>query len=121
MYAKLENNRLIHAPKNYKTPIYLILNFNKNIELMEQYGFKKVVEVRPEYDYETQYLYVSGYTEDETHIFVNYAIKDIEPTIQEPTLEDRVSELEKVVEEQREFIEEQKEFIEKYKLLNLLK
>lgn len=114
MYAKLENGKLTYAPKNYKSPTHLILNFNKNVKLMEQHGFKEVVEVRPEYNVETQYLYVDSYTEDETHIFVNYAIKDIEQTIQEPTLEDRVSELERV-------IEEQKEFIEKYKILDLLK
>lgn len=114
MYAKLENGQLTCAPKNYKTPTHLILNFDKNVELMEQYGFKQVVEVRPDYDYETQYLYEDNYTEEETHIYVNYVVKDIESIRQEPTLEDRVSELEKVVEEQREFIE-------KYKSLNLLK
>lgn len=121
MYAKLENGQLTYVPKNYKTPTHLILNFNKNVKLMEQYGFKEVVEVRPDYDYETQYLYEDNYTEDETHIYVNYVVKDIEPIHQEPTLEERVEELEKVVEEQRVYIEEQREFIEKYKLLNLLK
>lgn len=113
MYAKLENNKLTYAPKNYKTSTHLILNFNKNISLMEKYGFKEVVDNKPEYNVETQYLHISGYTEDKTHIFVKYVVRSIEPTIQEPTLEDRISELEKV-------IEEQKEFIEKYKLLDLL-
>lgn len=114
MYAKLENEKLIYAPKNYKTPTHLILNFNKNVELMEQYGFKEVVDTKPTYDNSTHYLSVEGYTEDENSIIVNYIIHNIEPTVQEPTLEDRVSELERV-------IEEQKEFIEKYKILDLLK
>ena len=107
MYAKLENNKLTYAPKNYKTPTHLILNFDKNVKLMGQYGFKQVVDIKPEYDSMTQYLSVDGYTEDENAIVTNYTIHDIELTPREPTLEDRVSKLEKVVEE--------------YKLLNLLK
>lgn len=114
MYAKLENGQLTYAPKNYKTPIHLILNFNKNVKLMEQYGFKEVVDIKPTYNNSTQYLSVDSYTEDENTIVINYAVNDIEPTPQEPTLEDRISKLEKVV-------EEQSEFIEKYKLLSLLK
>lgn len=114
MYAKLEANKLIYAPKNYKTPTHLILNFDKNIELMEQYGFKKIAGIKPEYDNATQYLSVDGYMEDENAIVINYVIREIESAPQEPTLEDRISKLEKVVEEQNEFIE-------KYKLLSLLK
>lgn len=114
MYAKLEDNRLTYAPKNYKTPTHLILNFDKNIELMKQHGFKKIADIKPEYDNVTQYLSVDSYTEDENTIVINYVIHEIELIPQEPTLEDRISKLEKVV-------EEQSEFIEKYKLLSLLK
>ena len=114
MYAKLENGQLTYAPKNYKTPTHLILNFDKNTELMERYGFKEVVDIKPECNSATQYLSVDGYTENENAIVINYAIHEIELIPQEPTLEDRISKLEKVV-------EEQSEFIEKYKLLSLLK
>lgn len=100
MYAKLEDGKLIYAPKNYKTPTHLILNFNKNITLMEQYGFKEAIDIKPEYDAVTQYLSVDGYTEDENSIIVNYIIHDIETIIQEPTLEDRVSQLETKSKEQ---------------------
>jgi len=105
MYAKLENNKLTYAPKNYKTPTHLILNFNSNITLMEEHGFKEVVDIKPEYDNSTHYLSVDSYTEDENSITINYTIKDIEPIIQEPTLEDRVSQLETKTKEQEVEIE----------------
>lgn len=128
MYAKLENEQLTYAPKNYKTPTHLILNFDKNIELMEQYGFKEVVEVRPDYDYETQYLYEDNYTEDETRIYVNYVVKDIEqsnqkPTIQESTLHEPMRhefELVKRIEELERIVEEQRMLFEQYKILDLV-
>lgn len=56
MYAKLQNNKLIYAPRNYNTGANLILNFNKNIELIKLHGFKEVIDIKPEYDSSTHYL-----------------------------------------------------------------
>lgn len=103
MFAKLENNKLTYATKNYNTEENLILNFNKNIELMKQYGFKEVVDIRPIYDETTHYLTIIGYTENEDRITIQYEINKIEIN-KEPTLEDRINELEKVNKDQDELI-----------------
>lgn len=93
MYAKLENNKLIYAPKNLKVGDKLILNFNKNVELMKQQGYKEIVDIKPSYDSATYYLTVSGYIEDEYSITVNYKLNEIINN-NEPTLEERIKELE---------------------------
>lgn len=99
MYAKLENSKLIYAPKNYDTGANLILNFNKNEDLMKKYGFKEVIDNKPTYDNTVQYLTISGYIENEDSITVNYTINEIKIN-NEPTLEDRIIELEQVNKEQ---------------------
>lgn len=103
MYAKLENNKLIYAPKNYNTGANLILNFNKNEELMKKYEFKEVIDNKPKYDSSIQYLSIDGYTENDNTITINYTINEIEIN-NEPTLEDRIIELEKANKEQDELI-----------------
>ena len=93
MYAKLKDNKLTYAPRNFNTDINLIINFNKNIDLMKQHGFKEVIDNKPSYDNTTQYLSVSGYTESEESITINYVINKIEES-KEPTLEEKVESLE---------------------------
>lgn len=97
MYAKLENNKLIYVPKDYNTGDYLIINFNKNEELMKQYGFKEVIDIKPEYDNNTQYLSVKDYTEKEDSIIINYKINEIEYQKQQPTLEEQISDINSVL------------------------
>lgn len=104
LYAKLNNGILEYAPMNYTMPTGgLIVNFNKNIALMKSYGFKEVIDNKPSYDNTTQYLSVSGYVENENNIIINYVVNEIEEN-QEPTLEERVLELEKVNNEKDELI-----------------
>lgn len=104
MYAKIENNnKLIYAPKNYDTGVNLILNFNKNKELMKKYKFKEVIDVKPTYDITSHYLTIGGYIEGEDTITIEYQINEIEKN-HEPTLEDKIKELEKVNKEQDELI-----------------
>lgn len=104
MYAKLTNNQLQYAPKNYHTGDSLILNFDLNVKLMKQYGFKEVIDTKPEYDNTTQEVVVGSYSEDDNTISVNYVIKDL--AIDEtPTLEQRIAELEKMNQEQAQMIE----------------
>lgn len=105
MYAKLENNKLIYAPENYDTGANLILNFNKNIDLMKQYAFKEVIDNKPEYDSNTHYLTVDQYTEDIDTITINYKLNEIEE-VNTPTLEERVIELEKLAQEQFKLIQQ---------------
>lgn len=42
MYAKLINNKLQYAPRNFNTGDNLILNFNKNTSLMKNMDLKKL-------------------------------------------------------------------------------
>lgn len=93
MYGKLDNNELVYAPKNYRTSTHLILNFDKNVDLMKQCGFKEVVDVKPNYNTLTQYLHIVGYEDNVDSIVINYVVKNIEPN----ALENRVSQLEKQI------------------------
>ena len=95
MYAILVNNVLQYAAKNFTTDDgRLIINFNKNIGLMKEYGYKEVVDIKPIFDVETQYIQVSGYTENEDNITVNYEVLELTTTESESTLEDRIVSLE---------------------------
>lgn len=84
MLAKIINGVLRYAPSNYKTDNgQIIVNFNKNEDIMKQYGFKEVVDVRPDYDKDYQYIRVANYTEDDNAITINYEVVDM--TVSEPT------------------------------------
>lgn len=104
MYAKLIDNQLQYAPKNYKVGGNLILNFNLNEELMKEYGFKEVIDSKPEYDDSTHCVIIGSYSEDDNAISINYVVKELiaDDTF---TLEQRVTELEKMYQEQAQMIE----------------
>lgn len=79
MLAKLENGRLSHPPVNLKLDNGgMIVNFNKNIELMKKHGYKEIIDIQPSYDSNTQYLTVESYTENDNEIIINYIINEIE-------------------------------------------
>lgn len=84
MYGRIENNKLIYAPNNFKILDKLIINFNKNIILMNQYGFKEIIDKKPNCK-ENQILIVDSYTETDNTIIINYEIKErkVEKTIEE--------------------------------------
>lgn len=93
-YAKLINGVLEYAPVNFTTPSgSLIVNFNKNITLMKKYGFKEVIDVRPSYNELTEYLVISGYTENETNIVINYTIKQMDLIEQEESIDEKIKQL----------------------------
>ena len=96
MYAKLENKKLVYAPQNYNTGVNLILNFNKNEDLMKLHGFKKVIDIKPSYDSSTHYLSIDGYTESDNSITINYKINEIEIN-NTPTIEEQIADLNDVV------------------------
>ena len=81
MYGKLNGEGVEYAPINYETEDgNLILNFNKNEQLMTQYGYKMVIEQIPEYDINTQRIYVNKYMENGNSITIIYEVIEIEPT-----------------------------------------
>lgn len=96
VYAKLNNGIITYAPKNFRTESgQLIVNFNKNAELMKKYNYKEVIDIKPVFNKETQCLRVLGYRENDINIMVEYEIVNIGlPT---PSLSERVSALEQEI------------------------
>lgn len=96
MYAKLLNGVLEYAPVNYTlSDGRAIVNFNKNEVLMKKYGFKLVVDEKPIYNQDTEYLVITGYNEQETTVTVLYTIKQMELVDQEATIEFKIEQLKK--------------------------
>lgn len=93
MYGELVKGYLYYAPKNYKTVSgQIITNFNENEELMKQYGFKKIIDEKPEYDRFLQEAKVVSYEETEDTIIRKYIIVDKVPS--QNSLESRINALE---------------------------
>lgn len=77
MYGKLIEGKINYAPVNFMTPNNcLILNFNKNVSLMKEFGFKLVVEDKPSYDPNKYDLYVYEYIESNDDITIVYKARD---------------------------------------------
>ena len=84
MYGKLIDGKLVYAPKNYLTDDNrMIFNFNNNVELMKNNGFKEVEDIVPSYDATTHYVIKVGYDEGEDKIVVNYEVLKKELTYAE--------------------------------------
>lgn len=72
MYVKLENNVIKYASKNYTDENgYTILNFNSDIELLTQYGYKELVQSeKPATDRRYKITYTE--TEDSINEVITY-------------------------------------------------
>lgn len=111
-FAILKDNKLEYAPVNFTTPSgSLIVNFNKNETLVKKYGFKEVIDVKPTYNELTEYLIISGYTELETSIIINYTVKQMDLIDTEESIEAKVAEL-KVIDTDHE-----KAIVELYEMI----
>ena len=94
-YGILINNELEYAQSRYTTDEgQLIVNFDKNIEVMAQHGFKIVVDEKPEYNKDLQSLSIVGYEETDDSITIIYEVLNTPEPKPTPTLEDRVISLE---------------------------
>lgn len=77
MYAKLVEGKINYAPVNFMAPNgRLILNFNKNVSLMTEFGFKLVLEDIPSYNHNECVLYVYEYVETDDSITIVYKTRD---------------------------------------------
>ena len=95
LYARLSNGVLEYAPLNYVMPSGgLIVNFNKNIALMKSYGFKEIVDVKPDCDKSSEYLAIDGYSETKDTITINYSIKQLSSLENKYTIADKIKKLE---------------------------
>ena len=89
MYGKLIDGVIKYAPTNYLTENgKMILNFNTNIEVMLENGFKEIINVVPSYDANTQVVTRDSYTEGDTTITVNYVVT-AKPLTKEEQLENQ--------------------------------
>ena len=89
MYGKLIDGVIKYAPTNYLTENgKMILNFNTNIEVMLENGFKEIINVVPSYDANTQVVTMDSYTEEATTITVNYVVT-AKPLTKEEQLENQ--------------------------------
>ena len=89
MYGKLIDGVIKYAPTNYLTENgKLIFNFNTNIEVMLENGFKEIINVVPSYDANTQVVTRDSYTEEDTTITVNYVVT-AKPLTKEEQLENQ--------------------------------
>ena len=94
-YGILINNELEYAQSRYTTDEgQLIVNFDKNIEVMAQHGFKIVVDEKPEYNKDLQSLSIVGYEETDDSIIIVYEVLNTPEPKPTPTLEERVISLE---------------------------
>ena len=94
-YGILINNELEYAQNRYTTDEgQLIVNFDKNIEVMAQHGFKIVVDEKPEYNKDLQSLSIVGYEETDDSITIVYEVLNTPEPKPTPTLEERVISLE---------------------------
>lgn len=94
MYAKLNNGVIEYAPTNYTlSDGRVIVNFNKSEVLMKKYGFKEVIDNPPSFNQATEYLVISGYTETDVNIIVEYAIKQMDMIEQEATIKEEIAQL----------------------------
>lgn len=79
MYVKLVNQEMVYAPVDFITPTgNIILNFDKSEILMKEHGFKELIDIMPDYYKDTECPVISGYSETEQNITVNYEVKQLE-------------------------------------------
>ena len=97
MYARLINGALDYAPDNYKLlDGRVIVGFNKSVALMTKYGFKEVIDEKPSYNPDTEYLVMSDYVEKEKTITIIYSIKQMDMVEQELTIDEKIAKLQEV-------------------------
>lgn len=95
IYGILINNELKYAQSRYTTDEgQLIVNFDNNIEVMVQHGFKIVVDEKPKYNKDLQSLSIVGYEETDDSITIIYEVLNTPEPKPTPTLEERVISLE---------------------------
>ena len=112
MYAKLNDGVLEYAPQNYiLNDGRTIVGFNKSIALMTRYGFKEVIDRPPTYNPETEYLIITGYTEQDTTITVVYTVKQMDLIEQELTIDEKIIQLRQIDTEHEEALAELAEMI----------
>ena len=91
MYGILLDGQLIYAKEYFVCEDgSIIINFNNNEKLMRAYGFKVVIDELPLYNQETEYVVITGYTEKENVIIINYEVRNIIKTKEQLQKDDQL-------------------------------
>ena len=91
MYGILLDGQLIYAKEYFVCEDgSIIINFNNNEKLMRAYGFKVVIDELPLYNQETEYAVITGYTEKENVIIINYEVRNIVKTKEQLQKDDQL-------------------------------
>ena len=91
MYGILLDGQLIYAKEYFVCEDgSIIINFNNNEKLMRAYGFKVVIDELPLYNQETEYVVITGYTDKENVIIINYEVRDIIKTKEQLQKDDQL-------------------------------
>ena len=105
----MEYGKIIDETLEYATPFYtlednsVISGFNLSPEIMEKYGYKKIIKDKPSYDFEKQYILIRDYTEDEDSIVINYDVFDMD-FAEKDTIDEKIKTIEITNETQDELI-----------------
>jgi len=100
-YAKVENGQVVRV--GLPTTGILqdgstVANYNLLDEsILRSEGWRPLTENKPEYNAETEYLEFVDYTVGEYEVIANYTVKQIEPVIPVPTLEERLESAESAI------------------------
>jgi len=106
MYGRIVNDALEYAPSVFiSSDGCRIINFNKSISLMKQYGFLEIENVVPMYDKNTEIVNISGYEVKNNKIIVKYVI--VEKPYEGPSIEERISNIESVLAEQASIFDDE--------------
>ena len=91
-YAKVVDGALIEAPRNLKLDDgSIIFNFNYDVNIMKEHGFKPIEKNIPEFNIETESVCVENFIDNGKHIVVNYKVIQ-----NQATLKNRVESLEEL-------------------------
>ena len=105
LYGKLINGVLKYAPKDYITTDQVVIeNFNKNEKLLLDYGYKTVIDEKPNYNKDTQYLTLKCYAESDAYIICEYDVNDI--PVEKPSTEEEIENLKVEIEILNEAVQE---------------
>ena len=81
-YAKVVDGALIEAPRNLKLDDgNIIFNFNYDVNIMKEHGFKPIEKNIPNFNTETESVCVENFIDNGKHIVVNYKVIQNQATL----------------------------------------
>lgn len=89
MYGILKDNKIQHSNEFVFKDTEGNDLYDVSVEQLKAFGFKEVIDIKPQYNEVTEYLNIKSYIESETSITVNYEV-----LIKEKSDKEKIKELE---------------------------